>query len=96
MTFKLPTIEEIYNEFHKQKFFFQRGFYPKTIVNYDNLYSDKKKVEIIKYFILYLERNRNSVDWRKYIFALAKVLRGKLELKHLGSFRPEIESIEIM
>lgn len=83
---KIPTIEEIYNEFHKQKFFFQRGFYPKTIKNYNSLYSDEKNIQILKYFINFLERNRNSVDWKIYIFALAKVLKGRLELKHLGSF----------
>jgi hypothetical protein len=83
---KIPGIEEIYNEYHKQTFFIRNGVYPRTIKNYDGLYSDQRKVDYIKYFITFLQRNRESVDWKLYILALAKVLRNSFELKHLGRF----------
>lgn len=98
---KVPSIEEIYNEFHKQTFFMRNGVYPKTIKNFDNLYTDERKINHLKYFVKFLERNRETVDWKLYIFALAKVLKNSFELKHLGKFaankiyRDYISSLQI-
>jgi hypothetical protein len=83
---KVPSIEEIYNEFHKQTFFMRNGVYPKTIQNFKSLYDDPRKVEHIKFFIEFLKRNRASVDWKLYILSLAKVLKTRYDLKYLGSF----------
>lgn len=84
--FKLPTLEEVYNEFHKQKFFMRNGVYPRTIKNFKSLYEDERKVQHIKFFLEFLNRNRSAVDWKLYILALAKVLNQRFELKHLGTF----------
>ena len=48
ITWKIPTIEEIYNEYHKQTFFIRNGVYPKTIQNFTSLYEDERKVQQIK------------------------------------------------
>lgn len=83
---KIPSIEEIYNEYHKQTFYIRNGVYPKTIQNFKSLYEDPRKVEHIKYFIEFLNRNRASVDWKLYIQALAKVTGNRFDLKYLGTF----------
>ena len=62
---------------------FNIGVYPKTIQNFDNLYKDERKVQILKYFLTFLERNRTSVDWKLYILALAKVFGNRYDLKYL-------------
>ena len=54
MTWKIPTIEQVYNEYHKQTFFVRNGVYPKTIQNYETLYQDQRKVEQLKYFIEFI------------------------------------------
>jgi hypothetical protein len=84
--FNLPSIEDIYNEYHKQKFFMRNGVYPRTIKNFKTLYEDDRKLQHIKFFIEFLNRNRAAVDWKLYILALAKVLNQRFELKHLGTF----------
>lgn len=86
MNWNIPTIEQVYNEYHKQTFYVRNGVYPKTIQNFDSLYDDQRKVEQIKYFIEFIKRNRASVDWKIYILALAKVLKNRYDLKYLGSF----------
>lgn len=96
ITWKIPTVEEIYNEYHKQTFFIRNGVYPKTIHNFESLYEDERKVQQIKYFIEFIKRNRASVDWKLYILALTKVLKNRYDLKYLGSFRSEIKFIAII
>ena len=86
ITWKIPTLEQIYNEYHKQTFFVRNGVYPKTIQNYESLYQDQRKIEQLKYFVEFIKRNRASVDWKIYILALAKVLKTRYDLKYLGSF----------
>jgi hypothetical protein len=83
---KIPTIEEVYNEYHKQTFYIRNGVYPRTIQDYSSLYADKNKVEKLKKFIEVLKRNRASIDWKLYILALAKVFQVRYDLKYLGSF----------
>jgi hypothetical protein len=85
--FSLPTVEMIYNEYHKQTFYAKNGVYPKTIKNYSNLYNDETKVEYINYFIEFLKRNNGLVDWKLYIKALAQVFKQSNNLKFLGSFK---------
>jgi hypothetical protein len=85
--FKVPTIEEIYNEYHKQTFYIRNGVYPKTLKNFDSIYSDPTKLQFLKSFVAFLERNKSSVDWKLYILALAKVLRTRYDLQYLGSFK---------
>ena len=82
----LPTIEEIYNEYHKQTFYIKNGVYPKSIINFKKLYEDQRNVEYLNYFIEFLKRNRDTVNWKIYILALAKVLKTRYDLKYLGSF----------
>lgn len=82
----IPSIEELYNEFHKQTFFARNGVYPKRIQNFKNLYDDQRKVAYLNHFINFLKRNSESVDWKLYILSLAKVLGNRFELRHLGSF----------
>ncbi len=85
--FKVPTIEEIYNEYHKQTFYIRNGVYPKTLKNFDSIYSDPTKLQFLKSFVAFLERNKSSVDWKLYILALSKVLRTRYDLQYLGSFK---------
>lgn len=83
--YRIPTIEEIYNEYHKQKFFAMNNVYPKTIKNYDRILSDPKKTEFLLKFQNMIKRNINSIDWKLYILACASLLKGRFELKILGS-----------
>ena len=85
--FSVPTVEMIYNEYHKQTFYAKNGVYPKTIKNFSNLYNDETKVEYINYFIEFLKRNNGLVDWKLYIKALAQVFKQSNNLKFLGSFK---------
>jgi hypothetical protein len=85
--FSVPTVEMIYNEYHKQTFYAKNGVYPKTIKNFSNLYNDETKVEYINYFIEFLKRNNGLVDWKLYIKALAQVFKQSNNLKYLGTFK---------
>ena len=85
--FYLPTVEMVYNEYHKQTFYAKNGVYPKTIKNYNNLYNDETKMEYINYFIEFLKRNNGLVDWKLYIKALAQVFKQSNNLKYLGTFK---------
>lgn len=85
MFFKLPTIEQIYNEYHKQTFFVMNGTYPKTIVNYEKLYKNQTVIELLKKFQSLLNRNREAIDWKLYIQALAQHFRTRFDLRYLGN-----------
>ena len=56
----IPTIEEIYNEYHKQKFFQRNGIYPKTIKNFDSLLNDSKKKEFLLRFQNMIKSNQQQ------------------------------------
>lgn len=86
MIWKIPTIEEIYNYYHRETFYAMKKVYPKAIKNFDSLYENKERVEYLKRFQLMLERNRDSVDWKLYIKALAQVFEKRFDIKLLGSF----------
>ena len=83
--YRIPTIEEIYNEYHKQTFFAINGIYPKTIKNYNKILSDPKKKEFLLRFQNMLKRNIDSIDWKLYIYACASLLKNRFDLKILGS-----------
>lgn len=83
----IPTIEEIYNEYHKQKFFQRNGIYPKTIKNFDSLLNDSKKKEFLLRFQNMIKRNRNVVNWKLYILAIAEVTQGNFDLSILGTLK---------
>lgn len=83
--YRIPSIEEIYNEYHRQTFFAMNGVYPKTIKNYDKILSDPKKKEFLLKFQNMIKRNIDSVDWKLYIFACASLLKNRFDLKILGS-----------
>lgn len=85
LNFRIPTIEEIYNEYHKQTFYFMNGVYPKTIKNYDTILNDSKKKEYLLKFQSVISRNRESLDWKLYIYACASLLKNRFDLKILGS-----------
>lgn len=86
MIWKIPSIEEIYNEYHRQTFFILNGIYPKPIKNFQSLYNDKIKMQYLLKFQEILKRNRALIDWKLYILSLAHVLKKRYDLKLLGSF----------
>lgn len=82
----IPTIEEIYNEYHRQKFFQKNGIYPRPIKNFDSL-NDPKKKEYLLRFQNMIKRNRNTVNWKLYILAIAEVTQGHFDLSLLGTLK---------
>ena len=82
----IPTIEEIYNEYHRQKFFQKNGIYPRPIKNFDSL-NDPKKKEYLLRFQNMIKRNRNTVNWKLYILAIAEVTQGQFDLSLLGTLK---------
>ena len=83
----IPTIEEIYNEYHKQKFFQRNGIYPRPIKNFEKLINDKNKKEYLLRFQNMIKRNRNVVNWKLYILAIAEVTQGNFDLSILGTLK---------
>lgn len=83
--YKVPSIEEIYNEYHKQTFFIMNGVYPRSIKNFDKILSDKKKKEFLLRFQNMIQRNMDSINWKLYIYACASLLKNRFDLKILGS-----------
>lgn len=86
MIWKIPTVQQIYNEYHRQTFYYMNGVYPRSIKNFDKLYQNKQNVEYIQRFQNMLSRNRASVDWKLYIKAIASILKKRFDLKILGTF----------
>lgn len=86
MNWKIPTIEEIYNEYHRVTFFESNGVYPKSIKNFEKLHADNYKMQHLLKFQDMIKRNRESIDWKLYITALAKVFKNRFDVKYLGSF----------
>lgn len=82
----IPTIEEIYNEYHKQQFFYRNGIYPKTIKNFKAL-EDPKKREFLLRFQNMIKRNRHVINWQLYIQAIAEVTQGNFDISILGTLK---------
>ena len=79
-------IEEIYNELHRENFYVLKGFYPRSIKNYDSIL-DKEKIELLKRFQQTIKKNVDLIDWKLYIKANAQYFKGRLQLKTLGSLQ---------
>lgn len=86
MNYKIPTIEEIYNEYHRETFYASKGFYPKSIKNYDNIL-DNIKTELLIRFQNLIKRNFDMIDWKIYIKACAQYFKRNFDLKVLGSLQ---------
>lgn len=84
MIWKIPSIEQIYNEYHKQTFFVEHKFYPKTVKSFKVL-QNPAKVEYLKRFQQMIKRNRQALDWKLYIKAIAEVMNTRFDLKLLGT-----------
>lgn len=82
---QIPTIELIYNEFHKQKWYALNGIYPRTIKNFSSIYSNKTKYEYLVRFQNLLKRSGGMIDWKLYIYANAQLLKERFDLKQLGT-----------
>lgn len=83
---RIPTIEEIYNEVHRENFFVLKGFYPKGIKNFDRVI-DTTKREFLSRFQQNIRKNVDLIDWKLYIKANAQYFKGRLEIKTLGSLQ---------
>lgn len=83
---RIPSIEEIYNELHRENFYARKGFYPRSIKNFDSVL-DKEKRELLCRFQQTIRRNADLIDWKIYIKANAQYFKGRLEVKTLGSLQ---------
>ena len=84
MDCRIPTVEEIYEECHREAFFAKRSVYPKRLRNFGKILTDEKR-ELLVRFQDFIRRNFGSVDWRLYVKACVRYYRGKFDLKLLGS-----------
>lgn len=80
----IPTVEEIYLYYHRETMFVMKGFYPKKITNFDKCITSTN-LELLKKFQLFLERNKNFINWKLYIIALSKYYKRRFDLKVLSS-----------
>lgn len=85
INYKIPTIEEIYNEYHRQTFYAMNKVYPRPIKNFDTILKDNNKKEYLLKFQNMIKRNREAIDWKLYIYACASLLKNRFDLKILGS-----------
>ena len=87
MFYNSPTIEQIYNTYHKWTMFFSKGVYPKRITNFEKVFSvDGRKEQLIK-FQNFIKRNGYLVDWNIYIYSIARLTKNRFPLKLLGSLK---------
>jgi hypothetical protein len=84
MNFKIPTIEEIYEEYHRETFFAMKSVYPRRLKNFNKIITVEKR-ELLKRFQDFVKRNFGSVDWKLYVKACAKYYKRSFDLKILGS-----------
>lgn len=59
--------------------------YPKTIVNYDKVYNNPSILEHLKKFQSLLARNREAINWKIYIYALAQNFKSRFDLRYLSN-----------
>lgn len=86
MNKKIPTIEEIYNIYHRETTFVMKGFYPRSIKNFSSILNDSN-IQLLTKFQHFIEKNQNLVDWKLYIIALSKYFNRRFDLKLLGSLK---------
>lgn len=85
MIYQIPSLEQIYNEYHKQTFFAMNGTYPKTMVNFDKIHNNQNILQQLKKFQGLLSRNRDAIDWKLYIEALAQNFKTRFDLRILSN-----------
>ena len=61
------------------------GTYPKTIVNYDKVLKSQNVIEQLKKFQGLLQRNREAIDWKLYVQALAEYYKNRFDLRYLSN-----------
>lgn len=86
MKYRIPTLEQIYDEYYKDSFYAAKGFYPRSIKNFDRVMTPEK-VELLTRFQNMLKRNVDMIDWKKYIKACAQYFKRNFDLGLLGSLK---------
>ena len=82
----IPTIEEIYNIYHRETMHAMKGIYPKSIKNFENILN-KKNIELLIRFQNVIKRSYDSIDWKLYIKACAEYFKYRFDIKILGSLQ---------
>ena len=80
----IPSIEEIYQYYHRETMYAMKGFYPKKITNFEKCISEAN-MELLKRFQHFIEKNENLINWKLYIIAVSKYFKQRFDLKILGS-----------
>lgn len=83
----IPSIEQIYNEYHKWTFYFSKGSYPKSIKNFQKAFEVDGRVDLLNKFRQFLQRNDQLVDWHMYIYSIARLTKTRFPLNYLGSLK---------
>ena len=83
----IPSIERIYNEYHKWTFYFSKGYFPKSIKNFQKAFEVEGRVDTLKKFQIFLQRNDQLVDWQIYIYSIARLTKTRYPLQYLGSLK---------
>ena len=78
----IPTIEEIYNIYHRETMHAMKGIYPKSIKNFENILN-KKNIELLIRFQNVIKRSYDSIDWKLYIKACAEYFKYRFDIKIL-------------
>ena len=76
------TAEMIYNECHKQMFYYSKGVYPKTIKNF-NKAKEKDTWNYYERFAKMVHDNNGQIDYKLYIKSLAEFYEGFFNPKML-------------
>ena len=83
----IPSIEQIYNTYHKWTMYFYKGIFPKQITNFDKVFEIEGRKEQLQKFQNFLKRNGSLVDWNIYIYAIARLTKIRFPLNLLGSLK---------
>ena len=78
----IPTIEEIYNIYHRETMHAMKGIYPKSIKNFENILN-KKNIELLIRFQNVIKRNiieRKTKDLIK-VYLILDFIHSKLNLR---------------
>lgn len=78
------TIETLYNEYHRETFKVQHGFYPRQIKNF-NL--DDSKKEFLNRFLRFCKKNVLTINPTLYIRACAEFFKYPFKMSVLGSLK---------
>lgn len=61
------------------------GTYPKTMVNFEKIHNNPNLQELLKKFQSLLARNRQALDWKLFIYALAQHFKNRFDLRYLSN-----------